>query len=406
MSKFTKHFKMSEACALEYAKEKAFFDNEADLECKEIGDGNINYVFRVKDKVGKSIIIKHADATLRMNGRDLGTDRSRIEAEIYSVYSKLVPKLVPQIYLYDPVMCCIVMEDLHDYENMRYALVAHKTFPRFAEDISTFMAETLMRTTDNVTDILKKKGLVGSFINPELCQISERLVFTEPYTDFEGTNVLLAENAEFFKEEIYKDKALCLEAAKLKEIFKNNTQALIHGDLHTGSIFIKQDSTKVLDPEFAFYGPIGYDLGNVVANLLFAWVNAEVTLENGSKKSDFQTWIENAMIDTVDLFVQKSLKILENNTNDPMAKVEGFAEWYLDGILADTAGMAGMEINRRIVGVAKVVDIAGIKDVQKRKIAERICVLCAKQFILNRKNKYKKGREYVDTIHQIAAGFR
>jgi 5-methylthioribose kinase len=42
----------------------------------------------------------------------------------------------------------------------------------------------------------------------------------------------------------------------------NNAQALIHGDLHTGSILIKEDSMKVIDPEFAFYGPMGYDIGN------------------------------------------------------------------------------------------------------------------------------------------------
>ena len=48
-----------------------------------------------------------------------------------------------------------------------------------------------------------------------------------------------------------------------------HAQALIHGDLHTGSIFIKEDSTKVIDAEFAFYGPIGYDVGNVIAKISF-----------------------------------------------------------------------------------------------------------------------------------------
>ena len=32
-----------------------------------------------------------------------------------------------------------------------------------------------------------------------------------------------------------------------------NAQALLHGDLHTGSVFVRDDSTKVIDPEFAFY---------------------------------------------------------------------------------------------------------------------------------------------------------
>ena len=33
----------------------------------------------------------------------------------------------------------------------------------------------------------------------------------------------------------------------------NNAQALLHGDLHTGSIFANEQGVKVIDPEFAFY---------------------------------------------------------------------------------------------------------------------------------------------------------
>ena len=40
-----------------------------------------------------------------------------------------------------------------------------------------------------------------------------------------------------------------LEVAKLKFDFMTHAQALIHGDLHTGSIFIKEDSTKVIDAD-------------------------------------------------------------------------------------------------------------------------------------------------------------
>ena len=75
------------------------------------------------------------------------------------------------------------------------------------------------------------------------------------------------------KRELYEDAALHLEIAKIKFEFMNNAQALIHGDLHTGSIFVRQDSTRVFDPEFAFFGPMGYDIGNVVANLIFAYDN-------------------------------------------------------------------------------------------------------------------------------------
>ena len=33
----------------------------------------------------------------------------------------------------------------------------------------------------------------------------------------------------------------------------NYSQSLIHGDLHSGSIFINEKGIKIIDPEFSFY---------------------------------------------------------------------------------------------------------------------------------------------------------
>ncbi len=401
MAKFDKHFKLTEQDVIEYVYEKLnFFDKNADLICNEIGDGNINFVFRVIDeKSGKSLIIKHSDVQVRSSKRDIGLDHNRIEAEILKIQQTLAPGLVPQVYLYDPVMCCICMEDLSDYENMRYAMIAHKIFPGFAEQISTFMANTLIKTTDSVIKPQEKRELVKRFINPELCEITERLVYTEPYKNTLCMNKEFEPNKEFLKKELYNDIELHLEAAKLKEAFKSNAQSLIHGDLHTGSIMIKSGSAKVLDPEFACYAPAGYDVGNLIANLIFAWTNAIVTMNEGGAKDEFISWVEDTIIKSVDLFRQKAIKILKEETTDAMAKTDGFAELYILGILADTAGVAGLELNRRVIGTAKVKDIAGIEDAGKRLIAERVCVLAAKDFIKNREKAYQNGSDYVNTIH-------
>lgn len=46
---------------------------------------------------------------------------------------------------------------------------------------------------------------------------------------------------------------------------------MIHGDLHTGSIMVTRDSTQVIDPEFSFYGPMGFDIGALLGNLIMAY---------------------------------------------------------------------------------------------------------------------------------------
>ena len=42
--------------------------------------------------------------------------------------------------------------------------------------------------------------------------------------------------------------------------FCERAQALLHGDLHTGSVMVTHESTQVLDLELAFYGPMGFDM--------------------------------------------------------------------------------------------------------------------------------------------------
>lgn len=51
----------------EYVLEQVdLFDEKENLSVTEIGDGNINYVFLVKDlESGKSVVLKQADKVLR-----------------------------------------------------------------------------------------------------------------------------------------------------------------------------------------------------------------------------------------------------------------------------------------------------------------------------------------------------
>lgn len=404
MSRFEQYFLMKPEDVIEYAKtELDTFSADADLQCKEIGDGNINYIFRVWDKNSdKSVVIKQAGVTARISDAFvLSTDRNRIESEILILEHKLAPGLVPLIYKYDETMACCAMEDLSDYTIMRTALLEHQTFPLFADHISTFMVNTLLNTTDVVLDHKEKKEMVKKYINPELCEITEDLVYTEPFNDYNGRNDVFAPNLDWVKKNIYGDKALCLEAAKLKFEFLTNAQALIHGDLHTGSIFIKPDSTKVIDPEFAFYGPIGYDTGNIVANLIFAWANGDAVISDPAKKKEFCGWVEQTIVESVDMFNEKFKVAWKASVKDISAKEPGFMEWYMETVMRDTAAVAGLELTRRTLGLAHVKDLTSIKDGPARLRAERICLTIAKGFILNR-TSYKSGTDFLNTLRAVA----
>lgn len=407
MSKYNTYFLMKEKDVPAYVKEKVpFFAEDACLECKEIGDGNLNYVFRVKDiNSGKTIIVKQAGEATRISAEmKLSTDRGRIEAKILNIQGEYAPGLVPKVYLYDKIMCAMLMEDMVEHTMMRTGLINHEIYPLFAEHISTFLVNSLLLTTDVVMDHKAKKENVKSFINPDLCEISEDLVYSEPFMDYNNRNNVFPPNAEFVKKELYEDKALHLEAAKCKFAFMNNAQALIHGDLHTGSIFINKEHTYVFDPEFAFYGPMGYDIGNVIANMFFAWCNGDATIEDATLRKEFCGWALETIVTIVDKFIAKFKVVFAEKATDQMAKVDGFAEWYLESILADTASLAGLESIRRIVGMANVKDITTIKDEEKRARSERMILTLAKKYIMNRES-FTSGADYKKAIEEVVLQF-
>lgn len=356
--------------------------------------GNLNHVCRVFDEKGNSLYIKQAGDTLRISEDMTATlDRNRQESEILQIEEKFAPGMVPHIYFYDTVMSACGMEDCSNFEVMRDAMLKHKSYEGFAEQISEFMVRTLLLSSDVVMDHKEKKELTRRFITPDLDDITEKLVLMEPYLGADRNNVY-EPNRTFVEKELYGDEELHLAVAKLKFNFMTNAEALLHGDLHTGSIFIREGQIKVFDCEFGTYAPMGYDIGNIIANMIFAYVNGLVY-----DAKEFCSWVLDTIRDIVDLFIQKFNVLYDEAVTEPMAKVKGFKEQYLDCILRDTAGYAGTELHRRTVGMANVTDVTSIQEEEKRLIAERVNILAGKEFILAQE-KFRDGVSYVKAIEE------
>ena len=365
--KYQEHFLLDCDEVISYVKEKNLFLENDDLTVKEIGDGNINYIFKVENKIdGKSIVLKQADKLLRSSGRPLDLARSKIEANILRIENNLAPHFVPEIYFYDEIMCVLAMEDISEYKNLRTELIAGKIFPNFADNISEFLSRTLLLTTDLFMDKFEKKKNVKEFINPELCDISECLVFTEPYDNNKNRNIITTGNEEFVENMLYKNEDLHFAILKLREKFMNYSQSLIHGDLHSGSIFINEKGIKIIDPEFSFYGPMAYDIGNVIGNLYFPLYRAKFFMEDSKKKEEFINWLEKCILDIPILFSEKCKLLWEKYSDDKLLKNRKFRDYYIENIVKDSLAYAGTEIIRRTVGDAKVLELTNLETSEKK----------------------------------------
>ncbi|WP_027417738.1 S-methyl-5-thioribose kinase [Aneurinibacillus terranovensis] len=371
--------------AIEYVKEKGLFNRESNVVSREIGDGNLNLVFHfIEQETGKGLIVKQALPYARVVGESwpLTLDRARIEAEALSLEGKYAPGLVPEVYGYDEELALTIMEDLSRCTILRKGLIERNRYPRLAEDIGRFLAHTLFHTTDIYLGGPEKKAIQRQFINPELCKITEDLVFTDPYFDAETNNFnpLLREDVA----KIWQDNELKLEVAELKNRFYTEGQALIHGDLHTGSIMVTESETKVIDPEFAFFGPIGFDIGAVIANLFLNYA-AQQGLTDQAACDSYRGYLIDTVKEVWHQFEQNFRRLWEDKAADFFVKTPGVLDRYLDRIFADTIGFAGCKMIRRVIGLASVADLESIEDPAVRAEAERLALQLGRGLIVNRR---------------------
>ena len=370
------------------------FTADANLDCREIGDGNLNLVFHITDQNSdKSIIIKQALPYAKVVGESwpLSLVRARIEREILQEEYRLCPGMVPEVYHYDDDLALTVMEDLSDHVIMRKGLIDGASYPLFAQHIGEFMARTLFFTSDLGMNQQQKKEQLGKFINPDQCKITEDLIFDEPYRIAINNNYDAAIEDE--AEALRTDERLHLEVALLREKFLTHGQALLHGDLHTGSIFVTPQSTKVIDPEFAFYGPMGFDVGAVLANLLLHYVSLSGRIKEQSARRERESELLHMVEDVWNEFETRFRALWDSSLIDPMAKTPGYQNMYVQQLFRDTIGFAGTKMVRRIVGLAHVADIDTIEDASERERAQRKALAIGKALIKNNRQ--------VNTINEV-----
>lgn len=383
----------------EFLKKIGIFPKEHEVTSKEIGDGNLNLVFRVRDlNTNKKVIVKQALPYLRVAGEGwkLTLDRNRIEAETLKLQNEVCPNSVPQIYYHSNEYCLTVMEDLGNMEILRKGLMEMKTFNNFPEQIGRFMARNLFLTSDMGMSPMEKKKVVGKFISPELCDITERLVLNDPYIDAESNDV--NEYIKDYVKKVWNNKKVWLEVSKLKNIFMTKAEALLHGDLHSGSIFINQDKTIVFDCEFAFYGPYGYDIGLLFANFILNYVSWEGRKDKGEGEiKEYRKYLLNSIVEIWNEFYKEFDYLWENESKDIITKVPGYKEYYINNLLHETIGFCSCEIMRRIIGMAHVPDLDEIADLKERAKAQ-ILGLEIGQSILMERNNMNSIDEFISLI--------
>jgi len=369
----------------------------ADWEIREVGDGNLNLVFIVTSGA-TGVVVKQALPYVRLVGESwpLPLDRAHFEREALKMQAAYVPMHVPKVYHFEPKQAAIVMAYLSPHIILRKGLIRRVKYPKLADHLSTFMAEMLFRTSDlGMPADAKKAAQAVLCQNTALCKISEDLIFTDPYR-IAALNRWTSPELDGLAAAFRADAPLKVAVQELKWAFLTRGEALLHGDLHTGSVMVTEADTRVIDPEFAFFGPIGFDLGALLANLMLSYFAQTGHAGEPDAIAAYRRWL----LDTIEAvwtgFETKFLALWRKSATGDAFVAELFAdpagaealETYrlatMARIFADSVGFAGAKMVRRILGLAHVEDLESIENPKIRSACEMKALHLARSMMLDR----------------------
>jgi 5-methylthioribose kinase len=209
------------------------------------------------------------------------------------------------------------------------------------------------------------------------------------------------------------DARLKLAVQEMKWLFQNAPEAMIHGDLHTGSVMVTDDDTRVIDPEFAFYGPMGFDIGAITGNLLMAYLSQPGHEKEPGDREQHRHYILQQLVTLweafgrsfAELWRQRRVGAPGGDVYQPRLSEDApdllplAIEARLAAIWNQTLGFAGSKMIRRIAGLAHVGDFEGIGDPDVRAGCERHAVELARDLLLHR-DRYADVQDVVEAARR------
>lgn len=364
---------------------------------REVGDGNLNLVFIVEGPNG-SVVVKQALPYVRLVGESWPLPLKRSFFEYHALIrqeARAGVGTVPAIYHFDEAQALIVMEYLSPHIILRKVLIDGRMPPKIGRDLGLFCARTLFRGSDLCMKAPARKADLALFAdNVELCDITENLVFTDPYFEAD-LNRHTSPQLDGIVAELRADRDLKVEAQRLKHLFATKAETLLHGDLHTGSVMVTDDDTRVIDPEFAWYGPMAFDVGMMLANFWMSFFSQRGHERNGDRR-DIRAWLLGVTVEIWSVFRAEFSQLWRTERTGMLYARSLFedrgdtlgSEQAFDGFLAelwrDLLGFAGVEIHRRILGLAHNADFEAIEDLDLRAACERPALRFGRQLAVNR----------------------
>ncbi|MEM6695969.1 MAG: S-methyl-5-thioribose kinase [Pseudomonadota bacterium] len=358
----------------------------------EVSDGDLNLVFIVSGPGGR-VVVKQAMPYIRAIGESAPLPVERISQEHQALIrqGQRAPGSVPDVLHLDAAQALLVMDYLAPpYVTLRQRLIAGEQVDGLAPFLGTFLARTGFRGSELSMDQADKQADAALFSRTvAVASLTQGDVFTEAYLPGEGA--AHTPGIEPVVKQLQSDPVLKQRAQEMLMRFVTNSETLLHGDLHTGSIMTTDKAARVIDPEFAQYGPFGFDLGMLVGHLLAAYFSQTAHRDEAALKP-YQDWILSTITELCAAFKEEFYRLWLSERSGrlfPKALFEDQGQtsthncdWIMNGLWRDAWLVCGVEMHRRVLTRASIADFQEVEDTALRATLEARTLMMGASLIL------------------------
>lgn len=230
------------------------------------GEGNMNVVVRVRTD-RQTFILKQARPWVQKYPQvPAPMERIGVEANFYQWIDRTAAlrAYVPKLIGYDAANFMLALEDLGNGADFSFLYQPHQILSA-ADRTSLVQFLSILHTTPPT-------GNPADFPdNQAMRLLNHEHIFNFPFRTDTGFNLdSIQPGLEALSLRYRKHEALTKKITNLGDVYLQPGPVLIHGDYYPGSWLSVASGTKVIDPEFGFFGRPEFDLGVMLAHMKLA----------------------------------------------------------------------------------------------------------------------------------------
>jgi 5-methylthioribose kinase len=227
------------------------------------GDGNMNLALRVMPSSGRSFVLKQGRPWVEKYPQiPAPFERTLVEAAFYAEvqHQPRLAALMPRMLNLDAVNHILALEDIGgagDFTSI-YANGA----------ITATTVDALLDWLAQLATVTIPAGRREIFANRAMRALNHEHVFIFPLRDGNGLDLnAITPGLADAARELAADHAYVAAVAALGQRYLADGGTLVHGDYFPGSWLKTDTSVRIIDPEFCFLGEPEFDCGILAAHL-------------------------------------------------------------------------------------------------------------------------------------------